>query len=89
MLKIDYKKVFESLSFLIGKLEHKNNIIMQKYAIALRAYKLYIKNYIEDNERLQELWLTVLKDNLYSEYMDMLYIPTRYNKTVQDIINKF
>ena len=59
---------------------------MRKYAIALRAYKLYIKKYIEDDEIAQDIWFTVLKNNILQEEMDELYTP---NKTILNIINKF
>lgn len=74
------------MSFLIDITNRKDPVIMRKYVIALRAYKQYIKNYLDDNKELQELWLKVLNDHIPQEDVDELYIP---NKTILNIINKF
>ena len=82
MLKIDYKKVFISMTFLIERLNQKS----KNNEMVLTAYKLYIQNYIEDNTELEEIWIRVLRENLTQEQMDKLYIP---NKSFHNIISKF
>lgn len=82
MLKIDYKKVFISMTFLIERLNQKS----KNNEMVLTAYKLYIQNYIEDNTELEEIWIRVLRENLPQEEMDKLYIP---NKSFHNIISKF